>query len=63
MEIQKVLNKHILIPLLAILMVLTGCAGANNTAESSGTGLVTETTLTDTVESSGSVSARQPVTA
>lgn len=62
MEIRKVLNKHILIPSMAILLVLTGCASANNAAESSGTGVVTETNLTDTVESSGSVAARQLAT-
>lgn len=42
--------------------MLAGCASTKATAETSGTGVVTESTMTDTVESSGAVSAYQLAT-
>ena len=44
------------------LSMLEGCAKTTSSASQTGTGVVTETTMTDTVESSGSVSARQLAT-
>ncbi len=46
-------------PLLLIVMMITGCANKTASSSTAGTGVVTESTMTDTVESSGSVSAKQ----
>jgi RND family efflux transporter MFP subunit len=52
----------IVIPLVLSILLLAGCGNSKNVATSSGTGVVTETTMTDTVESSGSVSPYQLAT-
>lgn len=48
-----------IVPIIIIVMMITGCANQNTASGDAGTGVVTETTMTDTVESSGSVSAKQ----
>ena len=54
--------KVAIIPLILIVMLITGCSSSKSTSTESGTGFVTETTMTETVESSGSVSAKQIAT-
>jgi HlyD family secretion protein len=49
----------IIVPIILIVMMITGCSSKKAASASAGTGVVTETTMTDTVESSGSVSAKQ----
>ncbi|PKN98629.1 MAG: hypothetical protein CVU43_15930 [Chloroflexi bacterium HGW-Chloroflexi-5] len=48
-----------IVPIIIIVMMITGCASQNTASGNAGTGVVTETTMTDTVESSGTVSAKQ----
>ncbi len=48
-----------ILPIVLIVMMITGCASKTTASASAGTGVVTESTMTDTVESSGSVSAKQ----
>ncbi|MCX6053713.1 MAG: efflux RND transporter periplasmic adaptor subunit [Chloroflexi bacterium] len=52
----------IAIPLILSFVLLAGCSSSTASTETSGTGVVTETTMTDTVESSGSVNASQLAT-
>lgn len=47
------------VPIVLIVMMITGCSSQKNVSAETGTGVVTESTMTDTVESSGSVSAKQ----
>jgi len=46
-----------IVPIILSVMLITGCSAQNKASADAGTGVVTETTMTDTVESSGSVSA------
>ncbi|HBO33356.1 MAG TPA: hypothetical protein DD636_01210, partial [Anaerolineaceae bacterium] len=55
-------TKMILVITLLSTAILTGCATSAPAAESTGTGVVTESTLTDTVDSSGSLQAAQIAT-
>jgi RND family efflux transporter MFP subunit len=52
----------VLICLLLMPILATGCSNSNSSASSIETGVVTEASITDTIESSGSVSAKQLVT-
>jgi RND family efflux transporter MFP subunit len=61
--LQKFRSKlYLVTPVLICLVLFTACASSNKVSETAGTGLVTETTMTDTVESSGAVSANQIAT-
>lgn len=55
-------TKFVLVLTLLSTAILTGCAASAPAAESTGTGVVTESTLTDTVDSSGSLQAAQIAT-
>lgn len=55
-------TKMILVITLLSTAILTGCVASTPAAESTGTGVVTESTLTDTVDSSGSLQAAQVAT-
>ncbi|MRR29222.1 efflux RND transporter periplasmic adaptor subunit [bacterium] len=46
-------------PIILIVMMITGCASKTAASATSGTGVVTESSMTDTVETSGSVNAKQ----
>ena len=59
---RKLTRISMLVILILSLSLLAGCAQTSSSSAQTGTGMVTETTLTDTVESSGSVSARQLAT-
>ncbi len=52
----------VIMPFLVIMLVLSGCNNSSATSEAAGYGKVTESTLTDTVESSGSLQAAQVAT-
>lgn len=52
----------ILLAFMTITSLLVGCSGTNSSASEAGTGVVTESTLTDTVDSSGSIEADQVAT-
>jgi RND family efflux transporter MFP subunit len=55
--------KAMIIPLILIVVMISGCASTNTSASSTaGTGTVTETSMTNTVETSGTVSAKQLAT-
>lgn len=49
----------LIVPIILIVMMMTGCSSQKTASAEAGTGVVTESTMTDTVESSGSVSAKQ----
>lgn len=52
----------ILLAFMTITSLLVGCSGTNSSALEAGTGVVKESTLTDTVDSSGSIEADQVAT-
>ncbi len=54
--------KAAIFPLILIVMMISGCSSKSSASAQAGTGVVTETTMTDTVESSGTVSAKQIAT-
>ncbi len=54
--------KSVILPVILIVLIASGCSSQTSTVSGSGVGYVTETTMTDTVESSGSVSAKQLAT-
>lgn len=54
--------KAAIFPLILIVMMISGCSSKTSASAQAGTGVVTETTMTDTVESSGTVSAKQIAT-
>ncbi|PKO00406.1 MAG: hypothetical protein CVU42_04330 [Chloroflexi bacterium HGW-Chloroflexi-4] len=56
---KKHFKLTMIVPIILSVMMITGCSAQNKASADAGTGVVTETTMTDTVESSGSVSAKQ----
>jgi len=52
----------VLICLLLMLILATGCSNSNSSASAINTGVVTEASVTNSIESSGSVAAKQLVT-
>lgn len=56
---KKQSRLSMIVPIVLIVMMITGCSSPKTASGEAGTGVVTESTMTDTVESSGSVSAKQ----
>ena len=59
---RKPSYKRLILPLILLVALVSGCSNKASTSTESGTGLVTETTMTETVETSGTVSAKQLAT-
>lgn len=59
---RRISRKAFILPILIGLLLITGCTTNKNANAETGTGMVTETTMTDTVESSGAVAAKQLAT-
>ncbi len=56
---KKQSRLSMIVPIVLIVMMITGCSSPKTASGEAGTGVVTESIMTDTVESSGSVSAKQ----
>ena len=59
MNRKALIYMPVVLSVIMVSSILTGCANKSSTTEVAGTGVVTESTLTDTVESSGSIQADQ----